>query len=195
MSSGAVCVACGHSIDASARLCPYCGANPATGEKIDTESILREEFKGRNLSTSQSVMKYARHRQGVVIAVGLALVFLTMAGLHQWATMRNETAVANGPAVPLSDVADLSDQRQENQQTPMPPLNFEFNGNPQTMRTFILEPGAVAPAPNGAPPSAGLKPSASGAPASAGPNAPPAKAGAPPAKAGAPLAKAGAPPH
>ena len=155
MSSGAVCVACGHSIDASARLCPYCGANPATGEKIDTEAILREEFKGRNLTASQSVMKYARHRQGAVIAVGLALVFLTMAGLHQWATVRNETAVANGPAVPLSDVADLSDQRQENQQTPMPPLNFEFNGNPQTMRTFIVEPGAVPPP---APPSAQPQP-------------------------------------
>jgi len=153
MSSGAVCVACGHTIDAVARLCPYCGANPATGEKIDTEAMLREEFKGKTLTASQSVMKYARHRQGVVIAVGVAVIFLVMAGLHQWATMRNETAVANGPAVPLSDVADLSDQRQENQQTPMPPLNFEFNGNPQTMRTFIAEPGAVAPPqPNVAPP-------------------------------------------
>jgi len=157
MSSGAVCVACRHSIDASARLCPYCGANPATGEKIDTETLLREEFKGKSLTASQSVMKYARHRQGVVIAVGLAIVFLTLAGLHQWATMRNETAVANGPAVPLSDVADLSDQHQESQQTPMPPMNFAFNGNAQTMRTFIVEPGAVAPnvtppPPNVAPP-------------------------------------------
>ena len=143
-------MACGHSIDAAARLCPYCGANPATGEKVDTEEILREEFKARSMTASQSVIEYARHRQGIVIAIGLALVFLALAGLHQWATLRNERAVSNGPAVPLSDVADLSDQPQENPQTPMPPLTFEFDGHPQTMRTFIVEPGAVAP--NAAPP-------------------------------------------
>lgn len=140
-------MACSHSIDAAARLCPYCGANPATGERVDTDALLREEFKGKSRTASQSVIEYARHRQGVVVAIGLAVVFLALAGLHQWATVRNETAVANGPAVPLSDVADLSDQRQENAQTPMPPLNFEFDGRSQAMRTFIVEPGAVAPQP------------------------------------------------
>jgi hypothetical protein len=143
--SSAVCVACEHSIDAAARVCPYCGANPATGEKIDTEAILREEFKPRNITTSESVLEYARHRQGIVIAIGIAVAFLLLAGLHQFATMRNNSAVANGSAVPLSDVADLSDQPREIQQLPMPPLNFQFDGKPQAMRTFIVEPGAVAP--------------------------------------------------
>jgi RNA polymerase subunit RPABC4/transcription elongation factor Spt4 len=147
MSSGAICVACRHTIDAVARICPYCGANPATGEKIDTEAILREEFKGRSMTASESVLEYARHRQGIVVAIGLAVAFLILAGLHQFATMRNNTAVASGPAVPLSDVADLSDQPRETQQLPMPPLNFQYDGRPQVMRTFIVEPGAVAPPP------------------------------------------------
>ena len=32
--SESVCTACGHHIDPSARLCPYCGADPRTGEKV-----------------------------------------------------------------------------------------------------------------------------------------------------------------
>lgn len=147
MSSGAVCVACGHSIDASARLCPYCGANPATGEKIDTAAIVQEVFKPRQMTTSESVLEYARHRQGIVIFAGIAALFLIMAGMHQYATMRNNTAVANGPAVPLSDVADLSDQPKE-EQLPMPELKFQFDGHAQTMRTYIVEPQQnAAPAP------------------------------------------------
>ena len=39
MSSAAVCAACRRSIDAAAKLCPYCGANPVTGERIDTQAI------------------------------------------------------------------------------------------------------------------------------------------------------------
>jgi len=142
--SSAVCAACKHAIDASARICPYCGANPVTGEKPDTEAILREEFKPRSMTTSESVLEYARHRQGIVLAIGLALAFLILAGLHQFATMRNNNAVVSGPAVPLSDVADLSDQPRETQ-LPMPPLKFEYDGKPQAMRTFIVEPGAIAP--------------------------------------------------
>jgi len=152
MSSGAVCVACRHSIDASARLCPYCGANPATGEKVDTTAIVQEVFKAKPMTTSESVLEYARHRQGIVLALGLAAAFLILAGLHQYATMRNNTAVANGPAVPLSDVADLSDQPKE-EQLPMPSLTFQFDGHAQTMRTYIVEPAAVTPPPqNVAPP-------------------------------------------
>jgi len=142
--SSAVCAACKHAIDAAARVCPYCGANPATGEKVDTASILLEEFKPRSMTTSESVIEYARHRQGIVLAIGLALAFLILAGLHQFATMRNNSAVASGPAVPLSDVADLSDQPHETQQLPMPPLKFEYDGKPQAMRTFIVEPGTIA---------------------------------------------------
>ena len=146
LMSSAVCVACRHSIDAAARLCPYCGANPATGEKVDTTAIVQEVFKPKEMTTSESVLEYARHRQGIVIAIGIAVAFLVLAALHQYATMRNNNAVANGPAVPLSDVADLSGQPQENQAVPMPPLTFQYDGHPQAMRTYIVEQNA-APAP------------------------------------------------
>ena len=139
------CVACGHSIDAAARLCPYCGANPATGEKIDSEAVLREVFQPRTISTSDSLLEYARHRQGIVIAIGAAVLFLVLVGLHRIVTIRNATAVSNEPAVPLAEIADLSDQSAEPQQIPMPAIEFQFDGQPQKMRTFIVEPGAVTP--------------------------------------------------
>ena len=147
MSSGAVCVACKHSIDASARLCPYCGANPATGEKIDTAAIMQEVFKPKQMTTSQSVLEYARHRQGIVIFGGLALAFLILAGLHQYATLRNNTAVSNGPAVPLSDVADLSGQPQENQQLPMPPLQLPHRAAPCLLIKTLSSSFKLAPQP------------------------------------------------
>ena len=71
-------------------------------------------------------------------------IFLLLAGLHQYATMRNNSVVSKEPAVPLSDIADLSDQPRETQQ-PMPPLTFQYDGRPQAMRTFIVEPGATPP--------------------------------------------------
>jgi hypothetical protein len=150
--SSAVCVACRHSIDAAARLCPYCGANPQTGEKVDTEAMLREVFKPKEMTTSESVIEYARHRQGIVLFVGLALAFLVLAALHQYVTMRNNSVASGAPAVPLSDVADISNQAREPQQLPMPKLDFQFEGRAQSMRTFIVEPGAVAPAPPQPPP-------------------------------------------
>jgi hypothetical protein len=152
--SKAVCVACRHKIDAAAKLCPYCGADPATGQKVDTQAVLQEMFRPRELTTSESVLEYARQRQGVVIAVSIAVVFLVLAALHQFVTARNESAVSTAPAVPLTEVADLSNQPVENAAAPMPDLKFQYDGQPKTMRTFIVEPGAVAPPAPPAPPPA-----------------------------------------
>lgn len=185
--SRAVCVACRHTIDAAARLCPYCGANPQTGAKIDTQAILAEVFKPREVTTSESVLEYARHRQGAVIAVGIAVAFLTLAALHQVVTSWTAKGLTSGPAVPLTEITDLSNQTPETP-VPMPELNFQYEGQPQKLRTYIVEPGAVPPpevaagqpgAPqNAAPPSParqnGLRP----APAAV---APPAAAVRPPA--------------
>jgi hypothetical protein len=139
------CAACSHDIDAAAKVCPYCGADPRSGKKIvDTDALLREEFKPRPVPKSESVFDFARQRQGVVVAFGLAAGILLLFGLHQFATWRNEAIVNNTNAVPLAEVTDVAEPDSQ-QGPPMPELKFQFDGHPQTMRTFIVEPGAVTP--------------------------------------------------
>jgi hypothetical protein len=145
MSNG-VCEACRHQIDEAAKVCPYCGADPRTGQKlVDTEAILREVFQPKQLTTSETVLEYARQRQGVVVAVSAIVIFIILAALHQFITSRNESAVSASPAVPLTEVADLSNERQESRDMPMPDLDFQYSGSPGSMRTFIIEAGAVTP--------------------------------------------------
>src|SRR5437016_1600356 len=140
-----VCVQCRHEIDAAARLCPYCGADPATGERVDTKAIVEEAFHRREVSTSESVLEFARHRQGVIITVSGLIVFLLLGALQQWARMRNRTAVTNAPAVALTEITDINNQSEETRPVPMPKLPVQLDGRAQTMRTFIVEPGAVPP--------------------------------------------------
>ncbi|HSP32756.1 MAG TPA: zinc ribbon domain-containing protein [Thermoanaerobaculia bacterium] len=142
------CAACRHEIDAAAKTCPYCGSDPRSGEKVvDTNALLQDMFHSRHVSASESILEYARQRQGVAVAVGAILLIVILAGLHQIVTMRNEKAVSGAPAVPLSDIADVSAQPDSTKPAPMPDLNFQYDGNAQAMRTFVVEPGAVAPAP------------------------------------------------
>lgn len=162
LMSEAVCAACGRSIDAAARLCPFCGANPVTGVKIDTQEVLRQVFHARAITPAQSVVDFARHRQGIVIAATIVVAFLVLAGLHQIVTMRNATAVTSGPAVPLTEITDLRDQPKGTEPLPMPDLELQYDGRSSAMRTFIVEPGAVSPAAAVAP--LGPAPPASGSP-------------------------------
>jgi hypothetical protein len=146
MSKG-VCTACRRTIDEAARLCPYCGADPATGERaVDTQALLQEVFRPREITTTESVLDYARHRQGLVLAVTLGIAFLILAGLHQFVTMRNASAVSSSNAVPLTEITDLANQPDETKPAAMPDLKFQYDGRPQAMRTYIVEQGAVAPA-------------------------------------------------
>ena len=143
--SNAVCAACKHPIDAAAKICPYCGSNPETGEKIiDTQAVLQEVFKPRHVSATENVLEFARQRQGVVIAVGVIIAFLIFTFLHQFVTARN-ARTSNSPAVALTDIADLSNQPEENKPLPMPEMPFQTDGRPQMMQTFIAEQGAVTP--------------------------------------------------
>lgn len=144
MSRG-TCTACRRTIDASARLCPYCGADPLTGERLDTQAVLQEVFRPREITTSETVIEYARQRQGVVIAISVFVAFIILAAFHQYVTMRNTTAVTDAPAVPLSEVTDLTKKAEETTPVPMPKLDFQYDGRPQAMRTFIVEAGAVKP--------------------------------------------------
>lgn len=149
--SKAVCTACGRSIDDAAKLCPYCGANPVTGERvIDTQAILEEVFHPRKISTTESVLEYARQRQGIVVALSIFIGLVVLAALHQFVTARNSTATTASPALSLSEIADQANQPHEAPQ-PMPDVKFQFDGRPQTMQTYLVEPGAVAPGQPAAP--------------------------------------------
>ena len=141
------CVACSHEIDASAKLCPYCGADPRTGAKSDTDAILQEMFPQRQQGTkSAGVIEYARQRQGIVAVLGALVAVLLLVGLHEFVSRRNARIVNAAAAVPLTDVTDLSNQPDETKPQALPELQFQYEGRPQTMRTLIVEPGAVAPA-------------------------------------------------
>src|SRR5437868_1975535 len=104
-------------------------------------------FPQRGGSKPDSVIEYARQRQGIVAVLGALMVVLLLVGLHEVVSRRNEHAVNAAAAVPLTDVTDLSNQSDETKPQPVPDLQFQYDGRPQTMRTLIVEPGAVAPAP------------------------------------------------
>ena len=145
MTDRSTCASCNRTIDAWAKLCPYCGANPQTGERLDTQAILQEVFKPREVTTSASVLEYARQRQGAVIGVAALVVFLMILGLHQFVTMRNATAVTDAPAVPLSELTDVTNKADDAAPMPIPELDFQYDGRPAAMRTYILEKGAIPP--------------------------------------------------
>lgn len=144
------CVACKHSIDDQARLCPYCGADPSTGEKIDTQAVIEQVFHPKKLSAADTVLDYARRRQGIVVFLVAIFVFLVLAALHSFVTARNSNLSA-GPAISLSEIADVANEKPDTQAAPMPDLKYQYDGHGKTMQTFINEPGAVAPAPPPAP--------------------------------------------
>jgi hypothetical protein len=146
-STQSVCTACNRTIDASAKLCPYCGANPSTGERLDTQALLQEVFRPREMTTTDNVMEYARQRQGVVIAISLFVGFLIIVGIHQFVTARNANVASDLPAVPLTELTDVTKKSDETTPVPMPKLDFQYDGTPKRMRTYIVEKGAVAPAP------------------------------------------------
>lgn len=140
------CAACRHEIDAAAKICPFCGADPRTGQKVvDAQAMLEEVFHPRRVSASESVLEYARHRQGLVIAAGLAALFLILLAVHSFISGRNQTDVTSAAAVPLSELTDLSTPPEEGRAQAMPDMQFQFDGDPRVMRTFIIEPGAVPP--------------------------------------------------
>lgn len=147
--SKAVCAHCRRNIDDAAKVCPYCGADPVTGERVvDTQAMLQEVFRPKEMSKGETVLEYARQRQGIVIAVGVAIIFLVFAITHSYISARNAAADPTGGSVPLTEVTDLSGQPEETQAQAMPELQVQMDGNPQRMRQFVVEPGAVAPPPD-----------------------------------------------
>lgn len=145
MTDRGTCAACSRTIDAAARICPYCGADPTTAERaVDTQAILQEVFHPKEVSTSESVLEFAKQRGGIVITVSLVLLFLILGGLHQFVTARNASAVTDTPPIPLTELTDVT-RREDAAPVPMPEIEFQYDGRPEAMRTFIAERGAVPP--------------------------------------------------
>ena len=190
------CVACRRGIDASARICPFCGADPETGTRMDVRPIIESHFPPPpEISPLERVANFFRTRQMMSLAflvlVGVGLLFAA----HQWIQRRNRVAVAPTPGVTLTEVADLSRQLEERTEAPVPELEFPWEGDAKRMQTFVLEPGAIAPPPEPEVPEGGtpaaspaaVSPSTASSPGR--PAAGPGTATAAPAT-GAPVAKA-----
>ncbi len=140
------CAACHHDIDDAVKICPYCGSDPRSGEKIiDAQAMLNEVFKPKQTTRAGSLMDFARHRQGVVVAGAVFVGLLLLAGVYQFAVRRNDAGIAMGAGVPMTEVTDVTDQGDENKPLPMPELQFQYDGRPKAMRTYIVEPGATPP--------------------------------------------------
>jgi hypothetical protein len=140
------CASCGHRIDSSARLCPFCGADPETGRKADTSRILEKHFPPRpDLPAHERALEFLRARQGIVLTVLVLGAALLAIGLHQMITRRTLAQSNAAAGVPLTELADISRRPQEPPVVPMPELEFTGEGDPRRVRTLLLEPGAVAP--------------------------------------------------
>jgi len=137
------CTACRRPIDAAARLCPYCGVDPLTGQRAGTQTIIPEArpAEGR----ARNVIELARQRQGIAIAITALAALVLLAAFHQFVTMRNATAVTGAPAVPLTEVTELSARFDERAPVPVPHMDFPYEGQPRAMRTYIVESGAIQP--------------------------------------------------
>jgi hypothetical protein len=147
------CAVCHHDIDDAAKVCAYCGSDPRTGEKIiDAQAMIDQVFKSKARTRAGTVMDFARQRQGIVVAGAVFVGFLLLAGAYKIATQRNDAAIARGSGVPMTEVTDISDQGDENKPQPMPDLQFQYDGNPKAMRTYIVEPGATPPPAQPTPP-------------------------------------------
>lgn len=143
------CARCGRAIDEASKICPFCGSNPATGEKaIDLTPIVESQFPRKaGRSAGESILEFVRRRQWILITLlGFALLAVVLF-THRMIRERNVAAAAEIPAVPLTEVADLSGQSTAVEREPIPNLEFQYEGNPKSARMLLMEPGAVAPPP------------------------------------------------
>ena len=139
------CRSCHRQIDAAAKACPFCGADPDTGAKVELKSLVDSHFPPRaKLTQTERAAQFVRARQGVVITIVAAIGVLLLAGLYQFIAQRNQQQPDDVPPVPLTEISDAS--QSASQELPLPDLKFACDGNPRAMQTYLVEPGAVAPA-------------------------------------------------
>lgn len=157
------CAACRREIDVTARICPYCGANPESGRRFDPAPILQSHFPMKDPRPKARVAEFLRERQGLVVGALAVAVLLLIGAAHQFVTRRNQALESSAPAVPLTDLADLNQRGEEQKELPIPEIEFTWTGRPETMEVLLVEPGAVAPPPP-------AQPAGSTAPAAKGPS-------------------------
>jgi hypothetical protein len=144
------CAHCGHEIDAAARLCPFCGADPESGRKADTSRIVETHFPRRDEKRGRA-RDFFRTRQSLLLSVLILVIAVVAIGLHQMVTSRALRSSTDAPAVPLTELTDISKRSQQEMAPSMPELEFSAEGDPRRVRTLLLEPGAVAPTPEPTP--------------------------------------------
>jgi hypothetical protein len=175
------CVACRHEIDADARLCPYCGADPVTGEKFDPTPIVKSHFPDRrDLGPGERAAQFFRERQGFVVSAIVIMIFVGLVAAHQYVTRRAAMVQSDIPPVPLSDLADFgADSRGASEPAPLPDVGFQWTGRPEVLKVMLVEPGAVTPAEPVAPTSTAPAPQTQagtpGRPPQTAPQTPPAQ--------------------
>ena len=140
------CRACGHSVDKQARICPYCAANPHTGEAERSRPPIEQLIQPKEqLSFFERASTTIRSRSGSFLAASIILG-VTLLIIASTVVNERQRAVADVPPVPLTEVTDLSSTRErDTEELELPELDFQYDGNPASMETFILEEGAVAP--------------------------------------------------
>ncbi|MBW3671268.1 MAG: zinc ribbon domain-containing protein [Acidobacteria bacterium] len=140
------CRACGHSVDSQARICPYCAANPHTGEAERSRPPIEKLIPPKpQLSFFERASTTIRSRSGSFLAASIILG-VTLLIIVSTVVNERQRAVADVPPVPLTEVTDLRATRErDSQELELPELNFQFDGNPASMENFILEEDAVAP--------------------------------------------------
>jgi hypothetical protein len=140
------CRSCQRSIDANAKVCPYCDAEPDSGQRSDSREAVETLFPPkREASFVERIVNTLRARQGIIVVAIVLGAFALLFAAHQFITARNEGLTAQIPAVPLTEVTDLS--RQTPEEIPLPELEYFIEGSARTMRTYLVEPGAVRPHP------------------------------------------------
>ena len=144
------CNACRRLVDNHARICPYCGADPHSGETVKGQPRIDELISPKQDQTPvEKVASTIRSRSGAVLAASIVIGLILLVALSTWVNQRQRSMVADVPPVPLTEVTDLSAARdqQDAEELELPELEPEFDGDASSMETFILEEGAVAPPP------------------------------------------------
>jgi hypothetical protein len=137
------CAACDRLVDPQARACPYCSADPRTGEKL-LPAVPVEDLLSRKKEESalRRALNAIRSSESLLLPLSVGLGVLLLIALSTWVT--RQSAATDVPAIPLSEVTSV---QQTEQEAPMdlPDLQFQFDGNPSSMESLLLEEGAISP--------------------------------------------------